>query len=34
MPKKKVTAEESAVQEKAVAAEETVKAEAAEKPIR
>ena len=34
MPKKKVTAEESAVQEKAVAVEETVKAEAAEKPIR
>ena len=34
MPKKKVTADESAVQEKAVAAEETVKAEAAEKPIR
>ncbi len=34
MPKKKVTADESALQEKAVAAEETVKAEAAEKPVK
>lgn len=34
MPKKNVTADESAVQEKAVAVEEPVTAEAAEKPVR